>query len=208
MFNLFSSKKKALKYQEVKARFKTQLQESITITDIEKDLLFLCDKFPQRAILYKKAFFVLLKDIDTDIVLKYGEDIVKEEKDLNFIKVLAIRYKRVNNYVKYNALMSQYFQDELLHENRNNELLRMVRDRILELIKEQRTFISIEDYILLKIKQYPDDEIEIKKLFFREIKDIYTKEVLPYGVEVVEKGFADNMFKQVVEKRQKNIEIK
>jgi glycosyltransferase involved in cell wall biosynthesis len=184
---------KVLTYNEAKSKFQIILKKTDNdVLETEKELNKQCKKSKKNCLKYKKAFFVLIKDIDLKLAVKYGEEIIQKEFDESFINVLAVRYKRIGNEKRYQQLKNKL------------SLLPNIRKRLKELLNEERKFHSIEKYINLKISEFPDFELEIKKLSFALLKDIYTKEVIPYG-KYVDNLVNDEKFKKVLEKRKSTI---
>jgi len=185
-------KKMKPNYQKAKSIFEKNIVAN-DVSKAEKELQNLCKKYPENSLKYKKAFFSVIKDIDKKTAVKYGEEIIKEEFDSKFIKVLATRYKWLGNEKRYKQLMNKVSP------------LPKIREKLDFLVKEKRTFNSIKKFIDLKIKEYPEYELDIKEIAFAKLKDIYTKEVIPYAEEVLNKRQKDEKFIQVLVNRYKKI---
>ncbi|HFU76003.1 MAG TPA: hypothetical protein ENK66_07140, partial [Arcobacter sp.] len=54
---------------------------------------------------YKKIMFNVYKDIATEKVIPYAEDVLKKETDINFSKVLAARYRKLGEDEKARRLL-------------------------------------------------------------------------------------------------------
>jgi len=187
--NLFKQKKP--NYKKAKDTFVSLIDNNNT-KKAEDSLQKLCIKYPNESVKYKKAFFATIKDIDKELAVQYGEQVIKEEKDPEFIKVLATRYKWLGNTRRYNQLMNMISP------------LTPIKEKFNFLIKEKRTFPSIEKYINLKIKELPEYEVEIKELAFSMLKDIYTKDVMKYAEDVLKEKKNKN-FSNVVAARYKRL---
>jgi len=185
-------RRKEPNYQKAKEIFKENVIGN-NLVNAEKKLKKLCDKYPENSLKYKKAFFSVIKDIDKKIAVKYGEEIIKEDFDPKFIQVLATRYKWLGNQKRYNQLMNKLSP------------LPKIKEKLDFFIQEKKTFGSIKKYIDLKIKEYPEYELEIKEIMFSKLKDIYTKEVIPYAEEVLQKKQKNKNFIKVLATRYKRI---
>jgi len=214
---LFKIRKKSKSYDEVKNDIKAMIDENRSIDELEQYIQKLCYKSPKYCIKYKRAFFVMIKDIAPQVAVKYGEDVIKEDEDLSFIKVLAVRYKRIGNHQRYNELMNKYFSTKKTNNKtrvepkvnkKETKILKTIKKRLNEFVGLKRKFPSIEKYINQKIKENPNLELEIKKLAFIIFKDIYTEDVLPYAQELIENDYVDNKFIKVYEKRLQKLQEK
>lgn len=165
--------KKVLKYGEVKEKFNEMLRENSPVEEIEKELIAMMNDNPSDSLKYKKAFFALIKDIDLKLAIKYGEEVLKEEEDPKFMKVLSVRYKRIGKNAKYNALMMQKIP------------LTTLKIELDEFIKENAEFIAIERHINDIVDNYPNLELSVYKVAFSKLKDAYTSEAVKYGEKVI-----------------------
>ncbi len=181
-----------LKYSEVKEKFNEMLKETSSIEDIEKELINMINNNPSDSIKYKKAFFALVKDIDLQLAIKYGEEVVKEEQDPKFMQVLAVRYKRIGNNKKYNNLIS-----------RKIPILNL-KSKIDQLLREQVSFETIENYLKLFIDKFPELKLDTYKVAFSKLKDVYIDQAVKFGEEVL-KVEQDPKFIKVLAIRYKKI---
>jgi len=168
------------------------LQEGASIEEMEKGLERMIYDNPNDAIKYKKAFFALVKDVDLELAIKYAEDVIKEEQDPKFMKVLAVRYKRAGDNKKY-----EYYMDKKIP-------LLELQQTIQNFIDTHESFETIEAYIRSFKNEHTALENMIDKVVFSKLKDIYTKEVLPYGEAVVSKEY-DVKFIKVLATRYKRV---
>jgi len=189
--NFFS--KKNLKYIEAKEIFLLLISDSSDIKKAENKLQKLCKMFPEDCIKYKRAFFSVVKDIDTSFAVKLGEEILKKEEDHSFIKVLASSYKKLGDIKRYTELMQKVSP------------MRIIRKELESLIQKKKSFTVIDKYIALKVKEFPLYNLEIMKLSFSLLKDIYTKDVMPYADRVLAEGSPPENFKKVVALRYKRL---
>lgn len=97
--------KKKYTSKEVKEKFMTFSVKTKHINKAQKYLKKLCKDSPKKCIGYKKIFFTVYKDIETEIAVQMGDEIVEELKDNAFVKVLAIRHKRLGNITRYEELV-------------------------------------------------------------------------------------------------------
>jgi len=162
-----------MKYIEIKM----ELEELLDVYELEK-VEFLLNQMIENdlknALKYKKAFFSLIKDINLEKAIQYGEDISSVEEDPKFLRVLAIRYKRIKNFKKYKSLI-----------NRKIPLLEL-KQQLEIYMKNHEDWKIIENYVYNFKKQYQNLEKDINKVVFSKLKDYYTKEVLDYGENVLE----------------------
>ena len=205
---------KSKSYDEVKNDIKNMLGKDKSIDELEDYIQNLCQKSPKHCIKYKRAFFVMIKDIAPNVAVQYGEDVILEDEDLSFIQVLAVRYKRIGNLTRHDELMLKLQTKEtaqqvsikkksenLKNDNKTTKILKTIKKRFNEFIELERKFPSIEKYIHQKIEENPELEFEIKKQAFIVFKDIYTEDVLPYAQELIDANYVDEKFIKVYEKR-------
>jgi len=210
---------KSKSYDEVKNDIKNMLGKDKSIDELEDYIQNLCQKSPKHCIKYKRAFFVMIKDIAPNVAVQYGEDVILEDEDLSFIQVLAVRYKRIGNLTRHDELMLKLQTKEtaqqvsikkksenLKNDNKTTKILKTIKKRFNEFIELERKFPSIEKYIHQKIEENPELEFEIKKLAFIIFKDIYTEDVLPYAQELIENNYVDEKFIKVYKKRLEKVQ--
>ncbi len=182
---------KVLKYSEVKEKFNAMLKDH-SVEEIEKELIAMIAGNPSDSLKYKKSFFSLIKDMDPTLAFKYGEKIIKEEEDPKFMKVLAVRYKRIGGNTKYDALMNKKIPMTIF----KNELDEFVHNKV--------PFDEIEEHIDLFISQHPKLKLPAYKVAFSKLKDAYTTEAVKYGEEVIKKE-QDPKFIKVLAARYRKI---
>jgi len=185
--------KKVLKYSEIKELLNGMLQKGMPINELEHFLLEFIEENPSDTLKYKKAFFALIKDIDLKKAVVYGEDIIKQEQDPKFIKVLAVRYKRLGLDKKYDLYIN--------HKVPVAEF----KNKIDEIKNKEEDFGIVEKYIKSFIETYPYLENQANKIVFSKLKDLYTKDVLPYGEKVIQKEKDNYGFMKVLANRYKRI---
>jgi hypothetical protein len=99
-----------IKHKIPMAEFRSKLQifvkEKPPFFMIETHIKNFLNENPHLKIPAKKMVFSVLKDVYTEDVVVYGKKVLEEEKDPKFIKVLAVRYKRIGEIDMYNKLMS------------------------------------------------------------------------------------------------------
>lgn len=167
-------------------------KDTENLENIEKELINMISDNPSDSLKYKKSFFVPSKDIDLELAIKYGEEVLKEEQDPKFMKVLAVRYKRIGNDLKYNNLMSRKIPMEIL------------KNKLDEISNEKVSFEAIENYIKLFIDRFQELELDTYKVAFSKLKDIYVNEAVRFGEEVIKKE-QDPKFIKVLATRYKKI---
>ena len=174
----------------VESRLEDFVKEKRTFSSIEKYIKLKVIEFPNERLGIYKVMFSVLRDLYTEEVLPYIEEVIAEEElSDKFLRVIAIRYKRIGAFIRYKELVAQI------------NPVQKSKQQLKIFLKEKAKFPIIEEYIKLKIKEYPEKEIEFSQVMFSILKDIYTKDVLKYADIVVEKGTPSDDFILVVAKR-------
>lgn len=142
----------------------------------------------------KAMVFSEFKDIYTKGVLEYGDFVAsKQPWNKKFNDVLATRHKRVGNIERYGELMGFTFSRKILQD-------------YLEYFKRNKTeFPDILKFIENYANKYSDYKVDIYASFFSVFKDIYTKDVLPYGEYVAKSSPANIKFITVFADRYKKV---
>jgi glycosyltransferase involved in cell wall biosynthesis len=156
----------------------------------------LCLKYPSKCIRFKKIFFTIYKDIDTEKSLEIAEEILNEYYDLEFLKVVIARYKNINNYRRAKELSlkftGKYFLfDELTFSN-FGRLMLMLNN------KEE-----IEKSILQLEQSFKDNLNDLYYYIFSYFKDQDLKLAIKYGMIYFENNPEDKKFNLVLLKRLK-----
>ena len=183
---------KVLKYKQVKEKFREMIERNISIEDIEDELKSMITLNPSDTLKYKKAFFSLIKDIDLELAVKYGEEVIKIEDDPKFMKVLAVRYKRLGQHAKYNAFVFKKIP------------MTIFKQELDEFIMKKASFTQIKEHIEYFVDSYQELELLANKVAFSKLKDTYTSEAVKYGEEVI-KQEQDPKFIKVLASRYRKI---
>ena len=166
------------------------LKEKRKFNSIEKYIKLKVREFPNERLGIYKVMFSVLRDLYPEEVLPYIEEVLAEEElSDKFLRVVAVRYKRIGAFIRYNELVAQI------------NPVQKSKQQLKIFLKEKAKFPIIEEYIQLKIKEYPEKEHEFSLVMFSMLKDVYTKEVLKYADIVLEKGTPSDEFILVVAKR-------
>jgi len=204
-------KKKSPNYKDVRNIFQKLVDSDNK--DIETHLLILCEKYPIHHIKYKKAFFVVMKDIDAKMAIKYAEEVVaNDSNDLSFIQVVAIRQQRIGNIERYIELIDLYNQKikqmtiskKMFFRHRFS--IEIFKITLLDLIDKKNTE-EIKKHIDKEIVNNSKKRIHIARTAFILLKDSYTDIALVYADIVLEKE-KDHKFIQVLYTRAKRIKDK
>lgn len=203
MFHFFF-KKKAPNYEAVKKKFELLVDNKSGVLEIENELLALCKKYPKHTIKYKKVFFVVMKDIATEKAVKYAEDVIKEEENIDFLRVLAVRYKRIGNIERHDQLMEKVpTTPKTINKKvptvpkKINKKLSIIdiRKELEQMLKEKKDYLEIEEYVVRTIKKYPSQKTAIEELTFILFKDVYTRKVVKYAESVLVEKPSSNLRK-------------
>jgi len=189
--------KKSKTYDEVKNDLQEMITHNKSMDHLEGYIQDLCLKSPKHCIKYKRAFFVMIKDIAPEIAIKYGEDVINIDEDLSFIKVLLVRYKRIGNIKRYNELISQYFptEERLVNIHKNSFTFSIpkkfssqkFKSTLNKLLEEKTPTDTIISFINQNLNKFPKNKLSIAKTSFSILKDKYTTDSLKYGEIVLEK---------------------
>jgi len=201
--------KKSFHYHYAKRKLLSLHKEGEDVTLLEATVLFLCKKKPSYCMHYKKAFFVLFKDIHKELSIEFGEDIANENHtDESFYNVLSVRKERlVRDYRR--SKRSKNNVKKILDKFKLSSPTFYVsdfQDHILEIL-EKKNQLEVQHYIGEQLRKYPNKNITIFKNSFRLLKDIYPALALEYGdkVLITEKDTQDTRFIQVLFTRAKRI---
>ncbi len=156
--------------------------------------------------------FRLLKDSHVYDAIEFGEAVVAIEKKMKFMKVLAIRYKRIGDFEKHDTLIKEIDEiqdkellefDEKSHRNSTYYLdLQKFKKNLLSAISSD----TIKDF-LFKNNTLIRDDIELSKIIFSIIKDVDTSLSIKYGMDYFyAKGSADKEFTSVLTRRLEKLE--
>lgn len=181
---------------QVNKQLKLMVEEKEVYASMEKYIDLKIKEFPRLKKEISKIAFSMFKDSHTLEALKYGEDAIDDKTNSKFIKVLAIRYKRLNKINRYNQLMKKIFPPE------------QIEKQLKKMFEEKRNFSSIQKYIDLKLSEYPKQGELLKRLVFVIFKDRYTKEVLPYAEELLTENSSDAFIKVVAIRYQRVANIR
>jgi DICT domain-containing protein len=180
-----------LRYNDVKEFF-LEMKEKHDIEEMENKLLMMCDANPIESVKYKKAFFAAIKDWDLATAVKYGEEIIKVDNDPKFMKVLAVRYKRLGQISKYNSLVNKKIP------------LTEFKNRLAEYVQSKTNYETIRDFINQTLENNPTLQLDINKISFSLLKDEYTSEAVKFAEQVISKT-QDPKFIKVVANRYKKL---
>jgi DICT domain-containing protein len=181
-----------LRYNDVKEFF-LEMKEKHDIEEMENKLLMMCDANPIESVKYKKAFFAAIKDWDLATAVKYGEEIIKVDNDPKFMKVLAVRYKRLGQISKYNSLV-----------NKKIPLIDF-KNQLAEYVQSNTNYETIQDFINQTLENNPILQLDINKISFSLLKDKYTSEAIKFA-EIVISQIKDPKFIKVVANRYKKLQ--
>jgi DICT domain-containing protein len=181
-----------LRYNDVKEFF-LEMKEKHDIEEMENKLLMMCDANPIESVKYKKAFFATIKDWDLATAVKYGEEIIKVDNDPKFMKVLAVRYKRLGQISKYNSLV-----------NKKIPLIEF-KNQLAEYVQSNTNYETIQDFINQTLENNPILQLDINKISFSLLKDKYTSEAIKFA-EIVISQIKDPKFIKVVANRYKKLQ--
>lgn len=134
----------------------------------------ICYERPEYSIKYKKVFFGIYKDIATSEVISLGEEIIKKDPDPEFIKVLAVRYKRLGNIYRYEQL--------LVKATGRNYLIRSVSKKQIELVLENLSISETKIRVKQILIDFPLENLRIYELLFSILKDKYLDIAIEYGM--------------------------
>ena len=200
-------------YQYAKNICIKMVKEKSSICTIDEKLINLCKEKEKYCLTYKKAFFVILKDINTKFAIKYGEEIIEQGcDDLSFIQVLAIRQQRLGNIERYVELIELYnekikqrsiFRKIFLKDRFSMEIFKMTLLNLMNI----RDSEQIQKYIDREMKINRRKSTHIARVSFIMLKDRYIDIALNYGDMVLEKE-KDKKFIQVLYTRAKRIKDK
>lgn len=217
--------KKLLKFLNKKRKnyYKVKLQMSKLIEkgDINSISFFIEQKIKEgynKNVLNKIAFS-LLKDNYMKIAVLYGEEVLKVEKDVKFMKVLATRYKWLGNLKKYRELEEEIKQIEnsidlkQIKNIYNQEGIKGIKRYLLEKFdkitlkwfsEELKFFLNkpvskadIEFFIHVSSELFKND-MNFNKQVFITLKDIYTDIAIKYGLVYFNNNKKDYKFASVL----------
>jgi hypothetical protein len=77
-----------------------------SFSQIKEHIEYFIDSYQELELLANKAAFSKLKDTYTSEAIKYGEEVIKQEQDPKFIKVMASRYRKIGDLKRYEMLNS------------------------------------------------------------------------------------------------------
>jgi len=181
-----------LRYSDVKEFF-LEMKEKHDIEEMENKLLMMCNANPIESVKYKKAFFAAIKDWDLATAVKYGEEIIKVDNDPKFMKVLAVRYKRLGQISKYDSLV-----------NKKIPLIDF-KNQLAEYVQSNTNYETIQDFINQTLENNPILQLDINKISFSLLKDKYTSEAIKFA-EIVISQIKDPKFIKVVANRYKKLQ--
>ena len=159
----------------------------------------LCKKYPEDALRYKKIFFSIYKDSASKEALIVAEDILQEELDAPFVKVVAARYRKIGNLKRSEEL--------LLSIGERGYVISDITKKSLLSVLEDCNEEEIEERVEELIVDFPNRESKIYELIFSIYKDSNTKLAVKYGMRYFELNPFDLKFISILEKRVKELEL-
>ena len=92
----------------IERRLQGFVEEKRKFNSIEKYIKLKVIEFPDEKFAIYKVMFSILKDIYTEEVLPYIEEVLAEEEVSDkFLRVVAVRYKRIGAFIRYDELVTQ-----------------------------------------------------------------------------------------------------
>ena len=197
-------------YKVVRSELQNLVDTNSSSEEIELFLTKLCASYPKQQLKYKKAFFEVMKDVDTLCAIKYAEEVVAEDSsDISLLHVLAIRQQRVGNIKRYLELI------ELLNTilvKQKKSLFRksypkysIVRLQLQNLVDTNSSSEEIELFLTKLCASYPKQQLKYKKAFFEVMKDVDTLCAIKYAEEVVAEDSSDISLLHVLAIRQQRV---
>ncbi len=188
------------RYKKIKWIFKGHSFFKNGVSNSKVLLYDLCKKYPERAITYKKIFFSIYKDCASKEALIIAEDILQEEMEAPFVKVVATRYRRVGNLERSKELLLSIGEREYVI----NDITKKSLFSVLEGCNEEEIEKRVEELII----DFPNKESKIYELVFSIYKDSDSKLAVKYGMRYFEKNPLDLRFISILEKRAKDLGLK
>jgi glycosyltransferase involved in cell wall biosynthesis len=185
-------------YKKVKLTFKSH---TFLTNGIEKSKDYLDEvtkKSPEKALQFKKIFFSVYKDTHPKEAILVGEEILEQEREPAFIKVLAARYRRIDNDKRSRELLSSIGEREyIIGDISKTSLL-----KVLDGCDEQEAKRRIEELL----QDFPDKESKIYQYIFALFKDSRINLAIQYGMKYFRRNPFDLKFISILEKRVKELE--
>lgn len=177
-----------------------------------KDLLFgfetskkrlndICKKDSNNAYKYNKIIFNVYKDIYTEEVIPYAEEVLKKEIDISFVNVLAARYRKLGKEEKAKKLLLG-LTGKSYHVNEFN------LNVFNKIIENSKNIQEIKQNIKQLLYDFPQEENKILSYTFSKLKDTeYNNLAIEYGLKYFLENPTDKNFYLVFLKRLKNKEF-
>ena len=185
------------RYKKIKLIFKGH---SIFKNGVYKSKVLLddlCKKYPKDALRYKKIFFSIYKDSASKEALIVAEDVLQEEMDAPFVKVVAARYRRIGNLERSEELLLSIGERGYVI----SDITRKSLLSVLEGCNEEEIEERVEELII----DFPNRESKIYELIFSIYKDSNSELAVKYGMRYFELNPFDLKFISILEKRVKEL---
>jgi glycosyltransferase involved in cell wall biosynthesis len=197
IFRKWTTKKPVQLMQSmIQSEFSRLSLEGKSYKEMEKSLNKYLLNRPDSTNKIYRGFFSAIKDSHTSEALKIGELILNDGAEPSFIKVLATRYKRLNNYSRYGELISiigdKYSDDKQCVD---------IKKHINKLVEKNVSSVKLEPEVSSLLAHFPKHTNLIYELSFAIFKDTHMELATDYGVLYLEGNLDNKKFADILIKR-------
>jgi len=191
--------KQSENYKKIKSKFEKIVLAPNRLVKAEKYLDTLCRRSPLKCLSYKKVFFSVFKDIEVLAAIEVGEELMQDNPKASFVKVLAVRHKRVGNLERYKELLISI--DEVKVKTEDKKIYLYNTNSIVTELEQCTLEQDAIEVIADLIQTFPDKKEDIYKICFSTLKDKYTKVAIIYGKKYIYANPLENRFLEILLKR-------
>ena len=143
-----------------------------------------------------RACFSAIKDVYTHEAIEIGEKVIALEDNPEFVKVLANRYRKVQNYSRYDELIRS-LGEEYTAEQKLSDIKKTINDIAKDKLSESVITIKIDELL----GHFPEYENVINELVFSVLKDKNMELAVKYGEKFLINSPDNLKFAKVLNKR-------
>ena len=181
-----------------------------TSEDIEKRIEDICTANPNEIMKVYKLSFSTLKDEYVELAVKYGKKyFYNNPEDVKFTNILLNRIKRlellddaeeIHQYQKLNMYLNKIKENKIYKKRKFHK---NILSKELKVVSEKLPLPLMEKYIVYILEIFKDNHLEIYKLIFSVLKDMYPSLALEYGKLYIEAAPKDSSFLKIWKTREK-----